>query len=158
MANIYDIDYSSSNKDFEGEEVENIDGLFQVNSFSESNYAYILDSQDYNIPAITYDLLSNEVFTSASFKPFTIQTSSGVKTFNYGSLIIPLSIQKKLNSNELYEKMMSVQKKYNVNIYSVQSGLSATGIDLGSGYVMPINKPNAMMLICLLYTSPSPRD
>ena len=147
MANIYDIDYSSSNKDFEGEEVENIDGLFQVNSFSESNYAYILDSQDYNIPAITYDLLSNEVFTSASFKPFTIQTSSGVKTFNYGSLIIPLSIQKKLNSNELYEKMMSVQKKYNVNIYSVQSGLSATGIDLGSGYVMPINKPNAMMLI-----------
>ena len=46
MANIYDIDYSSSNKDFEGEEVENIDGLFQVNSFSESNYAYILDSQD----------------------------------------------------------------------------------------------------------------
>ena len=147
MANIYDIDYSSSNKDFAGTEVDDIDGLFEVNTFSQSNYAYILDSQDYNIPAITYDLLNNDVLTSASFKPFTIQTSSGSKTFSYGSLIIPLSIQKKLNSNELYEKMMSVQKKYNVNIYSVQSGLSATGIDLGSGYVMPINKPNAMMLI-----------
>ena len=28
MANIYDIDYSSSNKDFAGKEVDNIDGLF----------------------------------------------------------------------------------------------------------------------------------
>ena len=98
----------------------------------------LLDSQDYNIPAVTYDLLNNDVFTSASFKPFTIQTSSGIKTFSYGSLIIPLSIQKKLNSNELYEKMKSVQKKYNVNIYSVESGLSSSGIDLGSGYVMPV--------------------
>ena len=43
--------------------------------------------------------------------------------------------------------MMSVQEKYNVNIYSVESGLSSTGIDLGSVNVMPINKPNAMMLI-----------
>ena len=147
MANIYDIDYSASNKDFVGEEVDDIDELFEVNEFSESNYAYIIDSQDYNIPAVTYDLLNNEVFTSASFKPFTIQTSTGTKSFNYGSLIIPLSVQKKLNSDELYEKMKSIQKKYDVNIYSVESGLSSSGVDLGSGYVMPLNKPSAMMLI-----------
>ena len=147
MANIYDIDYSASNKDFVGEEVDDIDELFEVNEFSESNYAYIIDSQDYNIPAVTYDLLYNEVFTSASFKPFTIQTSTGTKSFNYGSLIIPLSVQKKLNSDELYEKMKSIQKKYDVNIYSVESGLSSSGVDLGSGYVMPLNKPSAMMLI-----------
>ena len=147
MANIYDIDYSASNKDFLGEEVDDIDELFEVNEFSASNYAYIIDSQDYNIPAVTYDLLNNEVFTSASFKPFTIQTKTGTKSFNYGSLIIPLSVQKKLNSDELYEKMKSIQKKYEVNIYSVESGLSSTGVDLGSGYVMPLNKPNAMMLI-----------
>ena len=147
MANIYDIDYSASNKDFLGEEVDDIDDLFEVNEFSESNYAYIIDSQDYNIPAVTYDLLNNEVFTSASFKPFTIQTLTGTKSFNYGSLIIPLSVQKKLNSDELYEKMKSIQKKYDVNIYSVESGLSSSGVDLGSGYVMPLNKPSAMMLI-----------
>ena len=147
MANIYDIDYSASNKDFVGEEVDDIDELFKVNEFSESNYAYIIDSQYYNIPAVTYDLLNNEVFTSASFKPFTIQTSTGNKSFNYGSLIIPMSVQKKFNSDELYEKMKSIQKKYDVNIYSVQSGLSSSGVDLGSGYVMPLNKPSAMMLI-----------
>ena len=147
MANMYDIDYSSSKKDFVGNEVDSIDGLFELNTFSESNYAYILDSQDYNIPAVTYDLLNHGVFTSASFKPFTIKTSTGTKNFNYGSLIIPLSIQKKLNSDELYDKMKSIQKKYNVNIYSVNSGLSSLGIDLGSRYVMPLNKPNAMMLI-----------
>ena len=67
MANMYDIDYSSSKKDFVGNEVDSIDGLFELNTFSESNYAYILDSQDYNIPAVTYDLLNHGVFTSASF-------------------------------------------------------------------------------------------
>ena len=31
MANIYDIDYSALNKDFVGEEVDDIDELFEVN-------------------------------------------------------------------------------------------------------------------------------
>ena len=39
------------------------------------------------------------------------------------------------------------EKKYDVNIYSVKSGLSSSGVDLGSGYVMPLNKPSALMLI-----------
>ena len=147
MANIYGIDYSSSNKNFTGDEVNNIDDLFEVNKFPKSNYAYIIDSQDYNIPAIIYNLLDNEIFTSSAFKPLTIRTSDGIKDFNYGSIIIPLSIQKKLNSDELYKKMQKIQKKYNVDIYSVESGLSSSGVDLGSRNVLPLNKPRAMMLI-----------
>ena len=147
MANIYDINYESSNKNFVGTEVKNDDNLFQVNRFSKSSYAYIIDSQDYNIPALTYNLLENEIYTSASFKPLTIQTSNGLKNFNYGSLIIPLSIQKKLNSDELFEKMKSIQEKYKVDIYSVETGLSSLGIDLGSRNVFPLNEPKAMMLI-----------
>jgi len=147
MSNFYDIDYTSSNKNFIGDEVSDIDQLFKVNKVSKSNYAYIIDSQDYNIPAIIYNLLDDKVFTSTSFKPFTIKTSEGIKNFNYGSLVIPISIQKNLNKDELFEKMKNIQKKYDVNIFAVESGLSSSGVDLGSGNVLPLNKPNAMMLI-----------
>ena len=147
MANIYDIDYVSSNKNFIGDEVSDIDKLFKVNKVSKSNYAYIIDSQDYNIPAIIYNLLDDEVFTSTSFKQFTIKTSEGIKNFNYGSLVIPISIQKNLDKDALFEKMKNIQEKYDIDIFSVESGLSSSGVDLGSGNVLPLNKPNAMMLI-----------
>lgn len=147
MANIYDIDYTSSNKNFVGDKVLDVDQLFKVNKVSKSNYAYIIDSQDYNVPAIIYNLLDNKVFTSTSFKPFTIKTSEGIKNFNYGSLVIPISIQKNLDKDALFEKMKNIQEKYDIDIFSVESGLSSSGVDLGSGNILPLNKPNAMMLI-----------
>ena len=147
MANIYDIDYKSSNKNFGGEELNDIDELFETNKVSKSSYAYIIDSQDYNIPAIMYNLLESKVYISAAFKPFSIKTSEGFKNFNNGSLVIPLSIQKTLDEDSLFEKMKNIQDQYDVDIYSVDSGLSSSGVDLGSGNVLPINRPNAMMLI-----------
>ena len=146
MANIYDIDYKSSNKNIIGKELKDIDELFETNKVSKLSYAYIIDSQDYNIPAIIYNLLESKVYVSAAFKKFSINTSEGFKNFNYGSLVIPLSIQKNLDEDLLFEKMKKIQDKYDVDIYSV-SGLSSSGVDLGSGNVLPINKPKAMMLI-----------
>ena len=147
MANIYDIDYKSSNKNFIGKELKDIDELFETNKVSKSSYAYIIDSQDYNIPAIMNNLLESKVYVSAAFKQFSINTSEGFKNFNYGSLVIPLSIQKNLDEDLLFEKMRNIQDQYDVDIYSVDSGLSSSGVDLGSGNVLPINKPKAMMLI-----------
>ena len=147
MANIYNIDYKSSNKNFIGKELKDIDELFETNKVSKSSYAYIIDSQDYNIPAIMNNLLESKVYVSAAFKQFSINTSEGFKNFNYGSLVIPLSIQKNLDEDLLFEKMKNIQDQYDVDIYSVDSGLSSSGVDLGSGNVLPINKPKAMMLI-----------
>ncbi len=146
IANFYDIDYSSSNRKFSGENLVSLDDLFETNSIEKSDYAYIIDSKDYNIPAIIYELLDNKVFTSTSLKPFKIKTLSGDVNFGYGSLVIPVSVQK-ISSDKLYEKLKKVQDKYNVNIHSVSSGLSSSGVDLGSRYVSPLTMPKAMMII-----------
>ena len=45
------------------------------------------------------------------------------------------------------KKLKSIQKDFDVNIYSVKSGLSSSGIDLGSRYVSPIKKQKAMMFV-----------
>ena len=146
VANFYDINYSSSNKSFSGQELNNVEDLFQINSIEKSDYAYIINSKDYNIPAIMYKLLDNKIVTSASLKPFNIKTLNGDINFDYGSLVIPVSVQK-ISSDKLYEKLKKLQKRYNVDVHSVSSGLSSSGVDLGSGYVSPLTKPKAMMLI-----------
>ena len=146
IANFYDIDYSSSNRKFSGENLVSLDDLFEINSIEKSDYAYIIDSKDYNIPAIIYELLDNKIFTSTSLKPFKIKTLSGDVNFGYGSLVIPVSLQK-TSSDKLYEKLKKVQDKYNVDIHSVSSGLSSSGVDLGSRYVSPLTMPKAMMII-----------
>ena len=71
---------------------------------------------------------------------------SGDVNFGYGSLVIPVSLQE-TSSDKLYEKLKKVQYKYNVDIHSVSSGLSSSGVDLGSRYVSPLTMPKAMMII-----------
>ena len=44
MANIYDIDYKSSNKNFGGEELNDIDELFETNKVSQSSYCLLYTS------------------------------------------------------------------------------------------------------------------
>jgi hypothetical protein len=146
IANFYDIDYSSTTKDISGSQVYDLDNLFEVNKVKMSNYSYIINSVDYNIPAIINSLLQDDIIVSSAFKPFKIQTSDGLKSFDYGSLVIPVSIQK-IKPAELFQKLRNVQQQFNVSIYSTSSGLSSAGIDLGSRYVLPLKKQKAMMLI-----------
>ena len=146
IANFYDIDYNSSSKDIQGVELDNLDNLFTVNKIDESEYAYIINSVDYNIPAVINSLVNSDILVSTAFKPFTINTSSGLIPFDYGSLVIPVSLQKN-SPKELFNKLENIQNKFQVNIYSAPSGLSSGGIDLGSRYVSPLKKQKAMMLV-----------
>ena len=146
IANFYDIDYNSSSKDIQGVELDNLDNLFNVNKIDESEYAYIINSVDYNIPAVINSLVNSDILVSTAFKPFTINTSSGLIPFDYGSLVIPVSLQK-ISPKELFNKLENIQNKFQVNIYSAPSGLSSGGIDLGSRYVSPLKKQKAMMLV-----------
>ena len=146
IANFYDIDYNSSSKDIQGVELDNLDNLFTVNKIDESQYAYLINSVDYNIPAVINSLVNSDILVSTAFKPFTINTSSGLIQFDYGSLVIPVSLQK-ISPKELFSKLENIQNKFQVNIYSAPSGLSSGGIDLGSRYVSPLKKQKAMMLV-----------
>ena len=104
IANFYDIDYNSSSKDIQGVELDNLDNLFTVNKIDESEYAYIINSVDYNIPAVINSLVNSDILVSTAFKPFTINTSSGLIPFDYGSLVIPVSLQK-ISPKELFNKL-----------------------------------------------------
>ena len=112
-----------------------------------SNYSYILDWDDYNSVAALNYLQKNNLITYSAFKPFSVRVNetSGIKNFNYGSILIPVSKQK-ISSDKLYEIIKTAQEKFNVPIYNSKSGFSIKGIDLGSNNFR-INKPVKVALL-----------
>jgi len=146
VANFYNMKYKPVNSLNLGEIVESTDNLFSVTPVQKSDYAYIIDYDDYNATAVLNFLQVNKLKVSSSFKPFSINTSNGEKTFNYGALVVPVPLQKK-TSDEVFKLIRKAQKKYQVPMFSVASGYSTKGIDLGSRFVSPITQPKAAMLI-----------
>ncbi|NAY90405.1 zinc carboxypeptidase [Muricauda sp. JGD-17] len=146
VANFYNMKYEPVTGLNLGEKVTSLDDLVKPSAVQKSRYAYIIDYDDYNAVAVLNFLQTEGLVVSSSFKPFTVKTTSGDKSFNYGALVVPVSLQKK-EADMVYQLVREAQEKYQVPMFAVNSGYSLKGIDLGSRYVEPITKPKAAMLI-----------
>ncbi len=146
VANFYNMKYRGVSTYNPGAQIESTDDLVAPNTVSKSDYAYIIDADDYNSIAALYALQEKELVLSSAFKTFTSDTDQGFKDFNYGSIILAVSLQKK-SAEDIHRIITEVQKKYSVPVYAVKSGYHSKGIDLGSRHVKPITKPKAAMLI-----------
>ncbi|MEK9612363.1 MAG: M14 metallopeptidase family protein [Flavobacteriaceae bacterium] len=143
VANFYNIKYEAQSKTFEGQKIESIENLFTLQPLKKSSYAYVVDAQDYNVPALIQDAQKHKISIATSFKPFR---SSNNIAFSYGSLVIPVASQTKTEM-ELFQLLQQLQEKHGVQVHAIHSGLSLGGVDLGSRSVKPIQKPKALMLI-----------
>lgn len=146
VGNFYNMKYKPVSSLNLGEKVESTETLVSVAPVKFSNYAYIIDWDDYNAPAVLHFLQEKGLVLSSSFKPFTVRTDAGSKSFGYGSLVVPVSLQKK-DSAAIFELLQTAQKRFQVPMYGVDSGYSLKGIDLGSRYIRPVSKVKAAMLI-----------
>jgi hypothetical protein len=146
VGNFYNMKYKPTSSLNLGSKIENTDELVSVAKVQKSDYAYIIDWDDYNAPAVLNHLQENGLVISSSFKPFTLAVGGQSKSFNYGSLVLPVSLQKKASA-EIFSILQKAQQKYDVSMYGVNSGYSIKGIDLGSRFVQPVKKVKAAMLI-----------
>ena len=146
VANFYNMKYKPVTSLNKGNQITSTTDLVKTSAVKKTDYAYIIDYGDYNATAALNYLQQNGLVVSSSFKPFTTITNKGKTTFNYGTLVIPVSLQKK-DASSVFQLVEKAQQKFQVDIHSVNSGYSSQGIDLGSRYVSPITKPKAMMLI-----------
>ncbi len=129
-----------------GEEITSVDNLNKVQPIVQSSYAYIIDYDDYNTPALLAHLQRNGLKLTAAFKPFTATTTAGVKDFNYGTLMLPVSRQDK-DAAAVYKIISEAQKKFQVPVYAANTGFSIKGIDLGSSNFQKVETPKAIMLV-----------
>lgn len=146
MSNFYNMKSSGLKSLKLGEEITDTDYINKVVSVPQTSYAYIMDWDDYYAPAALYYMQSQGLIGASAFKPFSSKTNVGEKDFNYGSVLIPVSKQKK-SIDEVYKIVKEAQDKYKVPIFSVSSGFSTKGIDLGSGNFKSMEKPEVAMLI-----------
>ncbi|NQZ44861.1 MAG: zinc carboxypeptidase [Flavobacteriaceae bacterium] len=146
VANFYNMKYRPLAKWTPGEEITTLEGLFPFTPVIRSEYAYIIDYDDYNAVAALNYLQQNGLVVSSAFKPFTANTDQGKRQFNYGALVVPVSLQKKA-ADAVYELIKKVQHKYQVPVFASATGYNSEGIDLGSRFVSPNRTPKAALLI-----------
>ncbi|WP_281989015.1 M14 family zinc carboxypeptidase [Aquimarina aggregata] len=146
LANFYNMKYKVVPATNLNEQISTTDDLVSFEKTEKSNYAYILDWDDYNAPAALYHMQSQGLKVAAAFKPFSSMTSVGEKNFNYGSILIPVSKQEK-TGDEVYAIIKETQNKFNVPVYATNSGFSTKGIDLGSRNFQKLDTPKAVLLV-----------
>ena len=148
VSNFYNMKAKKLKNFSKGIEVFSTDNLVNNITIKQSNYAYILDWDDYNSPAALNYLQNNNIITYSAYKPFSIKLNGSKmnKEFNYGSILIPVSKQK-IDTNKLYEIVKTMQEKFNVPVFHSDTGFSIKGIDLGSNNFRINKKVNIGMLI-----------
>ncbi|MTI21675.1 zinc carboxypeptidase [Fulvivirga sp. RKSG066] len=147
LVNFYNLPYAAVKGSVpSGEQVSMDDLQIDIPEVEKTNYAYVISWDDYNAPAFLYDLQRSGANVLSAFKPFSIKVGEKGKSFDYGSLVVPVSRQR-ISSDSLFTLVKQFSKENKVAVHSVSSGYSTSGIDLGSGYVNPLEKPKALMLI-----------
>jgi hypothetical protein len=146
VANFYNIKYRGVKSVQLGTELTTSKGIVQNAKIKKSEYAYLVNWDDYNAPAALYYMQSKGLKVASAFKPFSITTVDGVIDFNYGSLLIPVSKQKK-TSAEVFQIIADAQEQFEIPVFATNSGYSIKGIDLGSNNFRVLKTPKVAMLI-----------
>ncbi len=145
--NFYNMTYAKVTNTFKkGTALTSTKGLVTTTNFNKSDYAYLIEWDDFNTPALLYFLQKNGIKLKAAFKPFSITANKKVHHFNRGTLLIPVSLQR-LTSDKVYTLLKTATQKFKIQAFSVNTGYSTKGIDLGSRNFRTLKKPKALMLV-----------
>ncbi len=146
LANFYQLNYRGVSKSPSLVKPISSSDLLIETEVDDSAYAYIVDALDYNVPAFTHALQKQGIVPMAAFKPFEVNTEEGKVNFSYGSLVIPVSLQK-LSKEALAKIVAREASRLNLKVHSATTGWSTSGIDLGSRSMRPLKQPKAAMVI-----------
>jgi hypothetical protein len=113
---------------------------------AQTNYAYAFEWNEFYTPRMLYELLDNGILVKVTTSPFEATAEPGRKKFNYGSIIIPVALQK-MDADKLFALLKTGAEKNGVNVYPLSTGMSAAGVDLGSASFLNITKPSVAMLV-----------
>lgn len=146
VANFYHIPYKAETALNLQEEITDLSQLPEAPAPDKANYAYLLDYQDYNANAALYYLQSKGLVLASAFKGFQSETNRGKQNFAAGTLMLPVSRQK-ADPDQIYQWVREAWEKYKVPVYSLSTGYTPTGIDLGSRHFRTLDQPKAALLI-----------
>ena len=110
----------------------------------EASYAYAFEWDEYYAPRAAYRLLSAGARVKAASSPFSAVTEEGQKNFDYGSILVAMGIQD--DPEKVHEIMQTIAAEDGITVYSLTTGLSITGLDLGSGDFANLEEPKVAII------------
>lgn len=110
-----------------------------------SDYAYVFEWDEYYAPRAVNRLLEAGVRVKVASKTFTGVTSDGTHEFDYGSILVPVGPQK-VDENKIHNIIRKAADEDGLTVYSIGTGLTPKGIDLGSGSFEDLEKPEIAVL------------
>jgi len=113
---------------------------------SQSEYAYLFKWDEYYSPRALNSLLNKDLIVKVATEKFTYEDGEITEAFDRGTILIPVHKQP-LTPQEIYSLLGKIANKNGINIFSLKTGLTNEGIDIGSGSFSNLRKPNALMLI-----------
>lgn len=111
-----------------------------------SEYAYLLEWNDFYSPSVLYELQQKGVITKVATNFFELPIAGNKRRFEPGTISIPVQSQN-INPDQLFQHLQATAGKYGVKITSLQSGASMGGSDLGSNKFMNVRKPEIAMVV-----------
>lgn len=109
-----------------------------------SEVGYLIEWNELYAPAALFALQAHGLITKVATNKFDLNIGGSPKSFAHGTILVPTQMQ--TNPDRLLQQLNEVAAKYQVTIYSVQSGNVNTGIDLGSSRFQVLTKPVIAML------------
>lgn len=107
------------------------------------SYAYIFEWHDFYAPKMLNALLAEGIKVKVATKTFSGKVSGKERAFSTGSIVIPTGIQQ---NTQWLSKLNSVVAQFNIPVYSLDTGLTVKGIDIGSNSFSVID-PIKVLLI-----------
>jgi hypothetical protein len=113
---------------------------------SPNAYAYVFEWDRYFAPRALYRLQKAEIKTKVATRTFKALTSEGKRTFDYGTIMIPVGIQKE-RIDTIRKTIETITREDGVNVYALSTGFSTEGIDLGSPNFAALQIPKVMIVV-----------
>lgn len=109
----------------------------------EDEYAYAFEWFDANAPAMLQALLEDGVNASVAGAEFRAKTISGERDFAKGTVLIPTALSQ---PDSLASLLREYTKRFNIKVYTITSGLTSKGVDLGSRMFSRLKAPQVLIV------------
>lgn len=110
------------------------------------SYAWVMKWDNYNAPAALWQLQQKGMTTMVATREFSVLVNGINETFGYGTIVIPTGIQAALSKQQIFDILKGIATECKVSFTGITSGHTASGIDIGSGSLMPLVQPKILMV------------
>ena len=110
---------------------------------SDSDYAYAFEWHHALAPSLLNQLLSKGIKAKVATTGFTSSINGQKRVFASGTIMIPAGIQSTQNWRE---NIAELANNINIELVTINSGLTSQGIDFGSSSFKAIKKPKVLLL------------